>query len=471
MFGRRKKTNDFLEFLNRKYGTKDSDNDGLTDEVERIIGTNPYKADSDFDGMSDKEEILRGRNPLGPGKLKDFFTPHAGNDYRPLALHPQRLFFYSLSAVLIKFLVVVFVLGFPIMAWLSPDVLYEQGRKIIALTNDLRQQLGVTVLAESPILDQAAYDKVQDMLLNQYFAHTGPDSRSLVDWLKTAGYNYLVAGENLAMGYSSPEEMTAAWEKSPTHYANLIDPDFSEIGVGLVSGSYNNLETILAAQFFGRPKTALAAAPQIVLPPLITKVETVVLPAALTEEVLAAKQEMPPVLPEDLTPPIIINQEVSLTVEQLTDQKISLVRMKVKLSPDTASATLNAAGHLIELAPEGDFWVGQAAIAEDALGKTITLANLQVVDQSGNTATYDVNWQNIQPSRTAWLDRYMFLRAYATNSVKTLFDFSSLLYKIILALAILALCLNIFIEIKKQRPGTIISTLGFIVLLMFLIII
>ena len=99
------------------------------------------------------------------------------------------------------------------------------------------------------------------------------------------------------------------------------------------------------------------------------------------------------------------------------------------------------------------------------------MANLQVVDQSGNTATYDVNWQNIQPSRTAWLDRYMFLRAYATNSVKTLFDFSSLLYKIILALAILALCLNIFIEIKKQRPGTIISTLGFIVLLMFLIII
>lgn len=45
---------------------KDSDYDGLPDDVEWGIGSNPYSADSDGDGRSDTEEYLEGRNPLNP---------------------------------------------------------------------------------------------------------------------------------------------------------------------------------------------------------------------------------------------------------------------------------------------------------------------------------------------------------------------------------------------------------------------
>lgn len=249
---------DFLDFLNKTYGTKDTDGDGICDEVEKMIGTDPLKADTDGDGMSDGDEIRAGRNPLGPGDFKnfqDFFMPHHGNNYRPQALHPKRLLFYVTSAVAVKVLLVAFVVGLPITAWLSPDVMNQQASKIIALTNDIRTHLSLNTLIENKNLSMAAYDKAQDMMIGQYFAHTGPDGRSVRDWLGKAGYHYNVAGENLAMGFASANQVVDAWVKSPTHYANLIDKDFTEIGVGMISGAYLGEETTLVAQYFGEPKT------------------------------------------------------------------------------------------------------------------------------------------------------------------------------------------------------------------------
>ncbi len=255
---------DFIDFLNAKYGTKDSDHDGLTDEVERFLGTDPYQADTDGDGVNDADEIRQGRNPLGPGDFRDWFVPHEGNNYHPHALHPKRVMFYAASAVAMKILVVAFVLGLPMTAWLSPDLLKDQANKIIKLTNQVRADKGVNQLTENQALNHAAYAKASDMILQQYFAHVGPDKKTVASWLKFAGYRYKVAGENLAMGFNSPEEVMSAWQKSQTHYANLIDSDFKEIGVGAVSGPYQGEETVFVAQYFGTsvsPLTTLAVEP------------------------------------------------------------------------------------------------------------------------------------------------------------------------------------------------------------------
>ena len=248
---------DFIDFLNAKYGTRDSDHDGITDEVECFLGTDPYNSDTDGDGVSDAEEIRQGRNPLGKGDFKDWFVPHEGNNYHPHALHPKRVLFYATSAVAMKILVVLFALGLPLTAWLSPDLLKEQSNKIINLTNGVRTANNLAELKESQVLNRAAYAKASDMVLQQYFAHIGPDKKSLASWLKSAGYRYEVAGENLAMGFSTPEEVMGAWKKSQTHYANIIDPDFKEIGVGAVSGPYQGEETVLVAQYFGTPVPAI----------------------------------------------------------------------------------------------------------------------------------------------------------------------------------------------------------------------
>ncbi|MDD4607410.1 MAG: CAP domain-containing protein [Patescibacteria group bacterium] len=233
----------------------DTDGDGVGDYVEAVVyGSNPLDPDTDKDGMSDGDEIKHGRNPLGPGNLKDLFIPHAGNNYQPQFLHPKRLAFYGLSAVVVKVVVVLLVLLFPITAWLSPDILQEQSQKIIELTNVIRQNVGVTPLTMSEILNNAAWQKAQDMLVKQYFSHTGPDDLTLIDWLNKVNYSYKVAGENLAIGFASAEEVVNAWTKSQTHYANMIDPEFTQIGVGMFSGQFDQQETTLVAQYFAQPQ-------------------------------------------------------------------------------------------------------------------------------------------------------------------------------------------------------------------------
>ncbi|MFA6171912.1 MAG: CAP domain-containing protein [Patescibacteria group bacterium] len=234
---------------------KDSDNDGLGDYEELYVyGTDPNNPDTDGDGITDGDEVRMGLNPTGSGRLKDFFIPHEGNNYLPHALRPKRLYFYTAGSIAIKFLVVGIFLVMPMTAWLTPDVMAEQSRKIIELTNKIRDGLQRPRLAEDAKLNQAAYSKAQDMLLGQYFSHVGPDNKKLSDWLKKAGYDFSVAGENLAMGFSTPEEVVNAWVASKTHYANIIDPDFTEIGVGAVSGLYEKTETTLVAQYFGAKK-------------------------------------------------------------------------------------------------------------------------------------------------------------------------------------------------------------------------
>ena len=183
--------------------------------------------------------------------LKNLFISHAGNNYHPHILKHQRLLFHSLSAVIIKILILVGIFFIPISAYLTPDILNEQSKKVIALTNEIRKNAGVNVLKENILLDNAALNKAQDMLIGQYFAHISPAHKDLNYFLKQVGYNYATAGENLAIGFSSADEVVNAWTKSKTHYANMIDPDFSEIGVGMVSGKYKDFDTTFVGEYFG----------------------------------------------------------------------------------------------------------------------------------------------------------------------------------------------------------------------------
>lgn len=206
----------------------DSDGDGLSDwEEKHIWGSDPHDADTDDDGVDDGEAVLNGRHPVTGQSLKDFFIPYEGNDYQPKSLSSKRILFHAATAIAIKLVVVLFIVFYPLSAWMTPDTIAIQSRQIIALTNDLRTDLSLPVLTENNKLNQAAYAKVQDMFIGQYFAHVSPSNLNLDSFLKRVGYSYSVAGENLAMGFDNPTEVMAAWKKSPTHYANLIDPNYS----------------------------------------------------------------------------------------------------------------------------------------------------------------------------------------------------------------------------------------------------
>jgi len=118
-------------------------------------------------------------------------------------------------------------------------------------------------------------------------------------------------------------------------------------------------------------------------------------------------------------------------------------------------------------------WIGQTIIFdqdEEQIFNPVILANLVARDKAGNKTTVDVGWENITPVKPSLLNQYFFLKEQQPKYVKSLFDVSSIYYKILLGIVIIALLLNIFIEIRKQRPKIIASALGLIILLVILII-
>jgi uncharacterized protein YkwD len=74
---------------------------------------------------------------------------------------------------------------------------------------------------------------------NNYFSHTSPTFGSTFSLLKTHGISYRAAGENIAMGYTTPEAVMNGWMNSSGHRANILSANFTLIGVGYVaSGNY-----------------------------------------------------------------------------------------------------------------------------------------------------------------------------------------------------------------------------------------
>ena len=486
---------------------QDSDADGLLDSEEEELGTNPVDADTDHDavgdyqevnvyktnpldpdtdcdGVEDGVEVMLGRNPKGTGKLIDLFIPNKCNNYRPKALHPHRLAFHALSAVIIKVVMVAFILSFPIQAWLSPDVLYEQSKKIVSLTNGIRASLNIPGLTENGLLQEAALAKAEDMLVNEYFSHVGPDGKGLKNWLLSCQYPYAVAGENLALGFSQAEDVVQAWQQSPTHYANMIDRDFSEIGVAMVGGNYQGFDTTLVAQYFGSQKVVKAVEPvveEIIPEPVVEEVVEEVIPE--TEEiVLAEKEVVEEVIPEPVVEevdivPVIDQTRTSVLVNKPAGQDDVVFKATAYLSSDVSEAYVSFKDQRINLNRdynEVGKWTGHKIVSGvdyDELMNPVTLATLTAVDNSGNAVTADVDWENITPVEGSAVDQYVFLKNNPSEFIKPMFDVSTVYYKVLLTIAIIALLLNVFIASKKQHPKTIVSTVGLILLMVFLTII
>lgn len=122
---------------------------------------------------------------------------------------------------------------------------------IIYLVNQSRSESGVSLLEENEKLDQAAKDKLDDMLAKNYFAHTSPEGVTPWHWIEKNGYDYQYAGENLALGFTSSENEHKAWMESPTHKKNILNPNYKEIGVAVGRGTINDSLVTVAVQMFG----------------------------------------------------------------------------------------------------------------------------------------------------------------------------------------------------------------------------
>lgn len=89
-------------------------------------------------------------------------------------------------------------------------------------------------LTYSCALEQAASAHSEDMATNNFISHTGSDGLTVSDRVEAAGYSWRAVGENIAGGYSSPEEVTDGWLSSDGHCANIMNPNFTEFGAARV---------------------------------------------------------------------------------------------------------------------------------------------------------------------------------------------------------------------------------------------
>jgi len=138
-----------------------------------------------------------------------------------------RLFWANLAALV--FIKLLFPFGSGGLAAIS-DSGFDPG-DVIRLTNEQRRTAGIGELRHNTVLDTAAARKLDDMAAQQYFAHVTPDGLQPWDFIRTAGYRYTAAGENLAKGFNDPSVLVSAWMGSPSHRANMVDADYRDIGV------------------------------------------------------------------------------------------------------------------------------------------------------------------------------------------------------------------------------------------------
>jgi len=107
----------------------------------------------------------------------------------------------------------------------------------------------------------AATLKSKDMLNRNYFEHYA-FGLSPWDFINIQGYDFAVAGENLAMDFATSEGMVRAWMDSPAHRDNILNPQFEDIGIGVIKGTYNDgnnmHETVMVTNLFAKKKSKIA---------------------------------------------------------------------------------------------------------------------------------------------------------------------------------------------------------------------
>ncbi|SCL24791.1 Uncharacterized conserved protein YkwD, contains CAP (CSP/antigen 5/PR1) domain [Micromonospora inyonensis] len=103
---------------------------------------------------------------------------------------------------------------------------------VVRLTNQARAKAGVPPLKINELLRQAARSHSTDMARRGFFSHNDPDGVTPFDRMRSHGYAQ-PAAENIAKGQRQPHEVIHSWLNSPGHRANLLNPEFSVIGVGL----------------------------------------------------------------------------------------------------------------------------------------------------------------------------------------------------------------------------------------------
>lgn len=376
--------------------------------------------------------------------LKDFFIPHSENNYHPHILHTKRAIFYSLFFLTMKLIVFMFVILLPIETFTMPDMLRSFADKIIAETNDIRNKQGIRSLTGEVKLFSSANHKSWDMVQNNYFDHVSPSGKHLRDFLQEVDYNYQVAGENLAVGFFNVDEMVKAWVNSPKHYANLVDKDFQDIGIGMAVGTYKGVKnTIFVTEHFGEQ-----------------------IGGKVVSEVAGVSEDNTLAIT-----PVVYDEDRSEVLWQENSNSVITLTARAYISGSVVKVLAQVGQYDLELFPgdQKDLYIGKIQFVgnSDDLFKVVINPTIIITSSNGSIIENTISWYNPKLLEVSSVDKYNQSKD-GLSKMFSIFSVSRGIYIFFIVFFTIALALKIFIEFRKQHPHVIFQTLLLISLLVVL---
>ncbi|MCK4891630.1 MAG: hypothetical protein KAS78_03100 [Candidatus Pacebacteria bacterium] len=125
--------------------------------------------------------------------------------------------------------------------------------EMIRLTNESRAEAELPLLLVNGKLIEAAMEKADDMFEFQYFDHNSPSGSTPWNFIRSAGYDYIYAGENLAIDFVTANGAHRALMESSSHRENILNSNYTEIGIAAVEGIFKGNKSIIIVEEFGTP--------------------------------------------------------------------------------------------------------------------------------------------------------------------------------------------------------------------------
>lgn len=126
-------------------------------------------------------------------------------------------------------------------------------KRVAWMVNEERRKAGLSKLEVAPLLGVAARAHSTDMATRNYYSHHSPEGTTVADRVTLTGYGFAVVGENIAWGQENARQVMNAWMRSRGHKANILNPQYTEIGVGVEETRHG---AIVWTQNFGTPLSA-----------------------------------------------------------------------------------------------------------------------------------------------------------------------------------------------------------------------
>ncbi len=181
--------------------------------------------------------------------IKTAVWAHQENNFVPIALKLPILTAFSFVIALCLFASYLQTYRPEVLG--ATTVLNQQN--IIVELNISRQKNGFTQLHPNEQLNRAAQAKANDMVSHKYWSHIAPDGTTPSQWIDDTCYNYSVAGENLARGFSTTPGVMKAWDESPTHRDNMLDSRYRDVGVAIMPSDVYGHDSSIVVLLLAKP--------------------------------------------------------------------------------------------------------------------------------------------------------------------------------------------------------------------------